>query len=137
MSCTTTPNMPNTDHKHFCQVSIQSDVRGRPGVWEIILFSVSSRIYDHLCVWKFPLNSKLLGDKDCLNRIWPVTKWLLFLLPFHSCAPSAGLTKPGKVGEIIALYRLKSISLDYKAKLKLTCFFLQVTLFLQIFFVLW
>ena len=41
-------------------------------VWEITLFSVSSQIYDHLCVWKFPLNSKLLGDKDCLHWIWPV-----------------------------------------------------------------
>jgi hypothetical protein len=49
---------------------------------------VSSQIYDHLCVWKFPLNSKLLGDKVCLHWIWPVKKkWLLFLLPFHSCAP--------------------------------------------------
>ena len=46
----------------------------RPGVWEITLFSVSSQIYDHLCVWKFPLNSKLLGDKDCLHWIWPVKK---------------------------------------------------------------
>jgi hypothetical protein len=49
----------------------------------------------------------------------------------------AGLTKPGEVGEILALYRLKSFSLDYKAKLKSPCFFLQVTLFLQIIFVLW
>jgi hypothetical protein len=49
----------------------------------------------------------------------------------------AGLTKPGEVGEIITLYRLKSLSLDYKAKLKSPCFFLQVTLFLQIIFVLW
>jgi hypothetical protein len=40
----------------------------------------------------------------------------------------AGLTKPGKVGEILALYWLKSLSLDYKAKLKSPCFFLQVTL---------
>jgi hypothetical protein len=30
----------------------------------------------------------------------------------------AGLTKLGEVGEILALYRLKSLSLDYKAKLK-------------------
>jgi hypothetical protein len=44
---------------------------------------VSSQIYDHLCVWKFPLNSKLLGDKD----YGQLKKWLLFLLPFHSCAP--------------------------------------------------
>jgi hypothetical protein len=28
------------------------------------------------------------------------------------------LTKPGEVGENFALYRLKSLSLDYKAKLK-------------------
>jgi hypothetical protein len=27
----------------------------------------------------------------------------------------AGLTKPGEVGEMIALYRLKSLSLDCKA----------------------
>jgi hypothetical protein len=49
----------------------------------------------------------------------------------------AGLTKPGEVDEILALYRLKSLSLDYKANLKSPCFFLQVTLFLQIIFVLW
>jgi hypothetical protein len=47
------------------------------------------------------------------------------------------LTKPGEVGEILALYRLKSLSLDYKAKLKSPYFFLQVTLFLQIIFVFW
>ena len=35
---------------------------------------MSSQIYDHLCVWKFPLNSKLLGDKDCLHWILPVKK---------------------------------------------------------------
>ena len=35
---------------------------------------MSSQIYDHLWVWKFPLNSKLLGDKDCLRWIWPVKK---------------------------------------------------------------
>jgi hypothetical protein len=28
----------------------------------------------------------------------------------------AGLTKPGEEGEILALYRLKSHSLDYEAK---------------------
>jgi len=49
----------------------------------------------------------------------------------------AGLTKPDEVGEILALYRLKSLSLDYKTKLKSPCFFLQVALFLQIIFVLW
>ena len=48
-----------------------------------------------------------------------------------------GLTKPGEVGEIVTLYLLKPLSLDYKAKLKSLCFFLQVTLFLQIIFVLW
>ena len=49
---------------------------------------MSSQLYDDLCVWKFPLNSKLLGDKDCLHWIWPVKKkWLLFPLHFHSCAP--------------------------------------------------
>jgi hypothetical protein len=48
----------------------------------------------------------------------------------------AGLPKPGEVGEIPTLYRLKSLSLDYKAKLKSPCFFLQVTLFLQIIFAL-
>ena len=35
---------------------------------------MSSEIYDHLCIWKFPLNSKLLSDKDCLHWIWPVKK---------------------------------------------------------------
>jgi hypothetical protein len=49
----------------------------------------------------------------------------------------AGLTKPGEVGEILDLFRLKSLSLDYKAKLKSPCFFLQVILSLQIIFVLW
>jgi hypothetical protein len=34
-----------------------------------------------------------------------------------------GLIKPGKVDEILALYWLKSLSLDYKAKLKSPCFF--------------
>ena len=48
---------------------------------------------------------------------------------------TSGLTKPGEVGEILALIRLKSLSLDYKGKLKSHCFFLQVTLFLQIIFV--
>jgi hypothetical protein len=54
---------------------------GRPGVWEITLFSVSSQIDDHLCVWKFPLNSKLLCDKDCLHWIWPVKKMTPFTFP--------------------------------------------------------
>jgi hypothetical protein len=36
----------------------------------------------------------------------------------------AGLTKPGEEGEILALYRLKSLSLDYEAKLKSPRFFL-------------
>ena len=49
----------------------------------------------------------------------------------------AGLTKPGEVGEILALYSLKSLSLDYKAKLKSPRFFLQVAHFLQIIFVFW
>ena len=35
---------------------------------------MSSQIYDHLCIWKFPLNSKLFGEKDCLHWIWPVKK---------------------------------------------------------------
>ena len=35
---------------------------------------------------------------------------------------TTGLTKPGEVGEILALYRLKSLSLAYKAKLKSPCF---------------
>jgi hypothetical protein len=43
----------------------------------------------------------------------------------HSCA-LAGLTEPGEVGKVLALLRLKSLSLDYKAKLKSPCFFLQV-----------
>jgi hypothetical protein len=44
----------------------------------------------------------------------------------------AGLTKPTEVGDILALYRLKSLFLNYKAKLKSPFFFLQVNLFLQI-----
>jgi hypothetical protein len=43
---------------------------------------VSSQIYDHLCVWKFSLNSKLLGDKDCLHWIWPVKKITPFPFTF-------------------------------------------------------
>jgi hypothetical protein len=35
------------------------------------------------------------------------------------------LTKPGEMGEILALYQLKSPFLDSKAKLKSPCFFLQ------------
>jgi hypothetical protein len=50
---------------------------------------------------------------------------------------SSGLAKPGEVGEVLALYQLKSPSLDSKAKLKSPCFFLQVAPFLQIVFVLW
>ena len=55
---------------------------GRPGVWEITLFSVSSQIYDHLCVWKFPLVTKIV-----FIGYGQLKKLLLFLLPFHSCAP--------------------------------------------------
>ena len=50
------------------------------------IFSVFSNIWSSVRL-KIPLNSKLLGDKDCLHWIWPVKKWLLFLLHFHSCAP--------------------------------------------------
>jgi hypothetical protein len=62
------------------------------------------------------------------------------MTPFPFTFPElslAGLTKPGEVGEILALYRLKSLSLDYKAKLKSPCFFLQVASFLQIICFLW
>jgi hypothetical protein len=38
-----------------------------------------------------------------------------FKLPWATV--SAGITKPGEVGEILALYRLKSLSLVFKAKL--------------------
>ena len=44
------------------------------------------------------------------------------------CLNTTGLTKPGEVGEILALYWLKSLSLDYKVKLKSPCYFLQITL---------
>ena len=42
----------------------------------------SSQIYGHLCIWKSPLNFKLLGNTDCLhciyflnieNNIWCIT----------------------------------------------------------------
>jgi hypothetical protein len=46
----------------------------------------------------------------------------------------SGLTKPGEVGELLALYQLKSPSLNAKAKFKSPCFFLQVAPFLQIIF---
>jgi tRNA U38,U39,U40 pseudouridine synthase TruA len=36
--------------------------------------------------------------------------------------PLAGLTKPGEVGEILALYSLKSLSLDYKREIKVALF---------------
>ena len=49
------------------------------------------------------------------------------LLFFCFCLILQG-TKPGEVGKIFALYWLKSLSLDYKVKLKSPCFFLQVTL---------
>ena len=60
----------------------ETHLRGRPRVWEKTLFSVSSQIYDHLCVCKFLLNSKLLGDKDCLHWIWPVKKMTSFPFTF-------------------------------------------------------
>ena len=40
-----------------------------------------------------------------------------------------GRIKPGKVGEIFALYRLKSPFLDSKVNIMLPCFFLQVAPF--------
>jgi hypothetical protein len=49
----------------------------------------------------------------------------------------SGLTKPGEVGEVLALYQLKLPSLDSKAKLKSPCFFLQVAHYLQIICILW
>jgi hypothetical protein len=45
--------------------------------------------------------------------------------PVHTFKPG----KPCEVGKILALYRLKSLSLEYKVKLKSPCFFLQVALF--------
>jgi hypothetical protein len=39
------------------------------------IFSVFSNIWSSVRL-KIPLNSKLLGDKDCLHWIWPVKKWL-------------------------------------------------------------
>jgi hypothetical protein len=66
--------------------------------------------------------------------LWPVKKYDSLSFYLSTAVLLAGLTKPGEVGEILALYRLKSLSLDYKAKLKPPCFFLQVTLFLQIIF---
>ena len=50
---------------------------------------MSSQIYGHLCIWKSTLNSKLLGNTDCLHWIWTVLikKWRLSLLTFHSCVP--------------------------------------------------
>jgi hypothetical protein len=45
---------------------------------------------------------------------------------------TSGLTKPGEVGEILTLIRLKSLSLDYKGKLKSHCFFLGVSVCLVV-----
>jgi hypothetical protein len=50
---------------------------------------------------------------------------------FHSRVTS-GITKPGKVGEILALFQLKLPSFYFKAKLKSPYFFLQVAPILQI-----
>ena len=47
-----------------------------------------------------------------------------------SMSPTEQLTKPDEVNEILTLFRLKSPSLDLKAKLKLPCFFLQVAPFM-------
>ena len=70
----------------FCKIfhrrSLSSFKGGMPGVWEITLFSVSSQIHDHLCVWKFSLNSKLLGDKDCLHWIYGQLKKTPFSFTF-------------------------------------------------------
>ena len=50
------------------------------------IFSVFSNIWSSV-LWKFPLNSKLIGDKIVYIGYGQLKKWLLFLLPFHSCAP--------------------------------------------------
>ena len=62
-------------------------------------------------------------------------KWLLFRYLSIAVLLHAGFTKPCEVGEIISLYRLKSLSLDYKTNLMSPCFFLQVTFFLLCFMV--
>ena len=61
--------------------------------------------------------------------MWPFNK--------GGCIMGSGLTKPGEMGEVFALYQLKSPSLDFKAKFKSTCFFLQVAHYLQIICILW
>jgi hypothetical protein len=91
-----------------------------PGVWEITLFSVSSQIYAFENSPSIPsfLVTKIayIGYGQLKNDSFSFYLSIDVLL--------AGLPKPG---EILALYSLKSLSLDYKAKLKSPCFFLQVT----------
>jgi hypothetical protein len=62
---------------------------GRPGVWEITLLSASSQIYDHLCVWKFPLNCKLLGE-PCKEHSYRKVKGkgVIFLTGHIQCKQS-------------------------------------------------
>ena len=78
------PGSEKSHLKHVVSLNTSSCLRQvtLKGVGEITLFSVSSQIYDHLCVWKFPLNSKLLGDKACLHWIWPVKKMTSFPFTF-------------------------------------------------------
>ena len=76
-------------------------------------------------------------DQNFQLSYLPVVYGIPLRWQFTTYVHYTGITKPVEVGEILALYRLKSLSLDYKAKLKSPCFFLQVTLFLQIIFVLW
>ena len=58
-----------TTSKQIVRSQLKSRKRLRVYAWgmETTLCSLSSQIYGHLCVWKSPLNSKLLGNTDCLH----------------------------------------------------------------------
>jgi hypothetical protein len=77
-------------------------------------------------------------DKDGVEYEWDEKKKAWFPKVINQHQYYSGLTKPGKVGEILALYQLKSLSLDSKAKLiYVAFFFLQVARFLQIILLLY
>jgi hypothetical protein len=59
--------------------------------------------------------------------------WLVYIPDHQQIHKLSGLTKPGEVGEILALFQLMSLSWTPKSP----CFFLQVAPFLQIICVLW
>jgi len=99
---------------------------------------------------KFYINDHWIDFIGEIQDFTPILSWSKNALQVHVCnvmidksldftqtTCTSGLTKPGKVGEILALYQLKSPSLDSKVKLTLPFFFLEVAPFLQIICILW